>query len=113
MNWIALAVPISAILGALIGGVVTLIGHATTAQHNVADEFSKLSASQATQIDNLHAELARVRERIVILEREEESMRGRYAALHDKYDRVCAWMHSVVEWDREGRQAPLPTTPNV
>lgn len=113
IDWIALSVPLSTVLGALIGGVVALRVNATSTQHGIADEFAKLSAAQAAGIANLRAEISRLRERVATLEREGESMQNRYTVLLEKYRRLRDWSAAVVEWDREGRKVPLPALPDV
>lgn len=68
MTWVALAAPACTLLGAIFGGLISLRINASNVQHGIADEFSKLSSAQAVQIDTLHTELGRLRERISKLE---------------------------------------------
>ena len=45
MDWSIYAIPVATVLGALIGGLVTLRVNATQAQRGIVDEFSKLSSA--------------------------------------------------------------------
>lgn len=106
MDWSVYAIPVATVLGALIGGIVSLRINATQAQRGVVEEFPKLSAAQAAQLDNLHAELGRLRERTAVLERNAETFEKRYLVARGYISRVMCW-------DREGRVGDLPPVPDL
>ena len=111
MDWSIYAIPIATVLGALIGGLVTLRVNATQAQRGIVDEFSKLSSAQAAQMDNLHAELGRLRERTALLENEIKSWERKSTTWETRYKLARVYISQVVEWDAAGRPTELPTVP--
>lgn len=111
MDWVAISLPIATVFGALIGGLVSLRINATSAQRDVVDEFSKLSSAQAAQLDNLHSELGRLRERTALLENEVRSWEKRSSLWETRYKLARVYISQVVEWDAAGRSTELPTVP--
>ncbi len=111
MDWVAISLPIATVFGALIGGLVSLRINATSAQRDVVDEFSKLSSAQAAQLDNLHSELGRLRERTALLENEVRSWEKKSTTWETRYKLARVYISQVVEWDAAGRSTELPTVP--
>lgn len=111
MTWVALAAPACTLLGAIFGGLISLRINASNVQHGIADEFSKLSSAQAVQIDTLHTELGRLRERISKLEADKNEWEKLSSLRETRYKLARVYISQVVEWDAAGRPTELPTVP--
>lgn len=111
MDWSIYAIPIATVLGALIGGLVSLRINATQAQRGVVDEFSKLSAAQAAQMDNLHSELGHLRERTALLENEVSSWEQKSVKWETRYRRARNYIDKVILWEHGGRIGDFPPVP--
>ena len=112
MDWSIYAIPVATVLGALIGGLVTLLVNATQAQRGIVDEFSKLSSAQAAQMDNLHAELGHLRERTALLENEIKSWERKSTTWETRYRTARNYIDKVILWDHSGRVGDLPVVPD-
>lgn len=113
MDWVAISLPIATVFGALIGGLVSLRINATSAQRDVVDEFSKLSSAQATQLNNLHSELGRLRERTALLENEIRSWEKKSTTWETRYRCARDYIDRVVLWDQGGRMGQFPQLPDL
>lgn len=112
MDWVAISLPIATVFGALIGGLVSLRINATSAQRDVVDEFSKLSSAQAAQLDNLHSELGRLRERTALLENEIKSWERKSTTWETRYRTARNYIDKVILWDHGGRVSDMPAVPD-
>ncbi|HHY07512.1 MAG: hypothetical protein WAN89_02685 [Lawsonella sp.] len=106
MDWIAIAAPLSAILGALIGGMVTLRVNASSTQHHIAEEFAELSRAQSNKLRGLREEITLLRERIAVLEEEATGLKMRHTE-------ACLYIRRVVGWDEAGRESDFPKPPDM
>lgn len=112
MGWIAIAAPVCALLGAVIGGLVSLRINVSTTQHGIADEFSKLSAAQAAQLDSLQAQVGELRERITTLENEAKSWEEKASKWELKFNRAMNYIRLAVYWNDNGRVGQFPVPPD-